>query len=169
MRALMKRREVQRQRLDLGIISGEVVALVRPDAELHRVRLGLESSPALPPVQGDPAQLQQVVLNLLLNAMDALSDNPPGSRLVTVRVRPMGSIVEVAVSDNGHGIAADKLPRLFEPFFTSKPNGLGMGLAISRDIIQAHGGRLWAENNAAGGARFTFALPVAEGEGSGNR
>ena len=169
MRALMKRREVQRRRLDLGLLASEVVALVRPDAELHQVRLWLEPSPALPPVQGDPAQLQQVVLNLLLNAMDALSDNPPGSRLVTVRARAAGKTVEVTVSDNGQGIAADKLPRLFEPFFTSKPNGLGMGLAISHDIIEAHGGRLRAENNATGGARFTFTLPVVEGGGNSNQ
>jgi signal transduction histidine kinase len=98
--------------------------------------------------------------------MDALGDNPPESRLVTVRVRPVAKTVEVAVSDNGHGIAADKLPRLFEPFFTSKPNGLGMGLAISRSIVEAHGGRLWAENRPGGGATFTFCLPVAGGGNS---
>ena len=117
----------------------------------------------MPPVHGDRVQLQQVLLNLLLNAMDALDDNPPERRLVTVRARPVGATVEVAVSDNGHGIAADKLSHVFEPFFSSKPNGLGMGLAISRDIIEAHGGRLWAKNNEAGGATFTFTLPAAEG------
>jgi two-component system sensor kinase FixL len=95
--------------------------------------------------------------------MDAVNDNPPAKRLVVVRARPAGTTVEVTVSDNGHGIAADKLPLVFEPFFTSKPNGLGMGLAISRSIIEAHGGRLWAENNPAGGATFTFTLPTAEG------
>ena len=95
--------------------------------------------------------------------MDALDDNPPARRLVTVRTRPVGATVEVAVSDTGHGISADKLLRVFEPFFSSKPNGLGMGLAISRSIIEAHGGRLWAENNEAGGATFTFTLPAAEG------
>ena len=130
---------------------------------MRRVRLAVETDPALPPVHGDRVQLQQVLLNLLLNAMDALDDNPPARRLVTVRARPAGATVEVAVSDTGHGIPADKLLRVFEPFFTSKPNGLGMGLAISRSIIEAHGGRLWAENNEAGGATFTFTLPVAEG------
>jgi signal transduction histidine kinase len=79
-------------------------------------------------------------------------------------VRPAGKTVEVTVSDNGHGIAPDKLPRLFEPFFTSKPNGLGMGLAISHDIIEAHGGRLWVENRPGGGAAFFFTVPVS-GEG----
>jgi two-component system sensor kinase FixL len=103
------------------------------------------------------------MLNLLLNAMEALEDNPPPRRLVTVRARPVGVTVEVTVSDTGHGIPADKLLRVFEPFYTSKPNGLGMGLAISRSIIEAHGGRLWAENNEAGGATFTITLPMAEG------
>ena len=164
MRALMKRREVERRLLDLNLLAGEVVALVRPDAEMRRVRLAVETDPALPPVHGDRVQLQQVLLNLLLNAMDALDDNPPARppRHGAGR-RPAGATVEVAVSDTGHGIPADKLAHVFEPFFTSKPNGLGMGLAISRGIIEAHGGRLWAENNEAGGATFTFTLPVAEG------
>jgi two-component system sensor kinase FixL len=113
-------------------------------------------------------QLQQVVLNLLLNAMDALDDTPPARRLVTVRARPVGATVEVAVSDTGPGIPADKLSRVFEPFFTTKPTGLGMGLAISRNIIEAHGGRLWADSNEAGGATFTLTLPVVEG-GEGGR
>jgi signal transduction histidine kinase len=107
------------------------------------------------------------VLNLLLNALDAVKDNPPGRRRVTVRARPAGATVEVTVSDEGHGIPADQLLRVFEPFFTSKSNGLGMGLAISRSIIEAHGGRLWAENRPAGGAVFTFTLPV-RGEGQVN-
>jgi len=163
MREWMKRREVERRRLDLNLLAGEVVTLVRPDAEKRRVRLAVETDPALPPVHGDRVQLQQVLLNLLLNGMDALDDNRPARRLVTVRTRPVGATVEVTVSDTGHGISADKLLRVFEPFFSTKPNGLGMGLAISRSIIEAHGGRLWAENNEAGGATFTFTLPAAEG------
>ena len=92
-----------------------------------------------------------------------MDDNLSERRLVTVWARPVGATVEVAVSDNGHGIAADKILHVFEPFFSSKPNGLGMGLAISRDIIEAHGGRLWAKNNEAGGATFTLSLPAALG------
>ena len=130
---------------------------------MRGVRLALETDPALPPVHGDRVQLQQVLLNLLLNAVDALDENPPARRLVTVRTRPVGALAEVAVSDTGQGISADKLLRVFEPFFTSKPNGLGMGLAISRNIIEAHRGRLWVENNEAGGATFTITLPMAEG------
>jgi PAS domain S-box-containing protein len=162
-RALMKRRQVQRSLIMPSVLMGEVIALVRPDAEMRRVRLALEVGTTLPPIHGDRVQLQQVLLNLLLNAMDALNDNPPASRLVAVRTRQAGATVEFAVRDNGHGIAPDKLSSVFEPFFTSKPNGLGMGLSISRSIIEAHGGRLWAENDAAGGAIFIFTLPTATG------
>jgi PAS domain S-box-containing protein len=164
MRALMQRRALERRPLDLHLLAGEVVTLVRPDAEMRRVQLAVETATALPPVQGDRVQLQQVLLNLLLNAMEAVHENPPTTRLVTVRARAAGATVEVMVSDTGHGIAEDQLARIFEPFFTSKPNGLGMGLAISRNIIEAHGGRLWAENKPAGGATFHFTLPAAKGD-----
>jgi len=163
MRDFMKQRKIERHRLDLNLLVGDVVGLVRPNVEKCRVRVALETDPALPPVHGERVQLQQVLLNLLLNAMDALDGNRQERRLVTVRTRPVGETVEVAVRDTGPGIPADKLLRVFEPFFTSKPNGLGMGLAISRDIIERHGGKLWAENNEAGGATFTIALPAAEG------
>jgi C4-dicarboxylate-specific signal transduction histidine kinase len=164
MRDMIQRRKVEHCRLNLDQLAGEVVTLLGPDAELRRVGLSFESNPALPPVLGDRVQLQQVLLNLLLNAMDAVIDNTPAKRRVAVRTRPAGAMVQVAVSDNGHGIPADKLPFVFEPFYTSKPNGLGMGLAISRSIIEAHGGRLWAENSPAGGAILTFTVPVS-GEG----
>jgi len=160
----MKRREAVRSRLDLKLLAGDAVALVQPDAERREVRLTLETDPTLPPVHGDRVQLQQVLINLLLNAMDAVNDNPPERRLVTLRARPAGATAELGVSDSGHGIPADQLLRVFEPFFSSKPDGLGLGLAISRDIIKGHGGNLWAENNAAGGATFRFTLPGAEGD-----
>jgi two-component system, LuxR family, sensor kinase FixL len=163
MRALMRQHEAERCRIDLNLLAGDVVALVRPDAGMRLVRLDVKTDPALPLVHGDRVQLQQVLLNLLINAMDALDDNPSAKRLVTVRVRHGGAAVEVTVSDTGHGISEDNLVRMFEPFFSSKPNGLGMGLAISRGIIEAHGGRLWAKNNEAGGATFAFTLPVDEG------
>ena len=118
----------------------------------------------LPLVRGDRIHLQQVLLNLLLNGMDALADVVDGERLLTVRARTAGAgFVEVAVSDNGHGIPAEKVGRLFEPFFTTKSQGMGLGLPISRTITEAHGGRIWAENNAERGATFRFTLPVAKG------
>jgi two-component system, LuxR family, sensor kinase FixL len=163
MRGLLKRRAVERRRLDVGLLAGEVLTLVRPDANARRVALALEANPPLPSVEGDRVQLQQVLLNLVLNSLDAVKDNSAPERRVRVRARPAGDTVEVSVTDNGHGIPADRLGRVFEPFFTTKPNGLGMGLAISRSIVEAHGGRLWAENNPAGGATFTFGLPAAIG------
>jgi two-component system, LuxR family, sensor kinase FixL len=163
MRTMMRQREAERCRLDLNLITGDVISLVQSDADKRQVRLELDIDPVLPSVPGDRVQLQQVLINLLLNALDALEDNLPERRLVTVVARPAGAAVEVAVSDNGPGIAADKLLRVFEPFFSSKPNGLGMGLSISRGIIEAHGGRLWAKNNEAGGATFTITLPAAAG------
>lgn len=168
MRDLLRRRTIDRQPLDLRVVSGEVISLARSDAEAHRVRVSLEATPALPPVLGSRVQLQQVLLNLLLNAMDALNGSSPERRHIVVRVQLEGATVEVSVSDSGPGIPAGKLSQIFEPFFTTKPNGLGMGLAISRSIVEAHGGRFWARNNPGGGAVFTFALPVA-GELGGAR
>ena len=161
MRALLKRRESQWSELDLNAVTEEVAGLLRFDAEARLVKLTLELSRSVPGVRGDRVQLQQVLLNLILNAMDAMNGCETGRRCVAVCVRPREEEVEVAVSDSGHGISADNVKRLFEPFFTTKTSGMGMGLAISRTIIEVHGGRLWAENNPAGGATFRFTLPVA--------
>jgi len=163
MRGLMKQRKDAKCPLDLNLLTSEVVNLVRPDADKRQVRILLDFDTALPTVFGDQVQLQQVLINLLLNAMDALNDTTQDKRFVTVSMRPVGVMVEVAVGDNGPGIAEEKIPQLFEPFFTTKHKGLGMGLPISRGIIEEHGGRLWAKNNDNGGASFFFSLPVATG------
>jgi C4-dicarboxylate-specific signal transduction histidine kinase len=113
-------------------------------------------------MRGDRIQLQQVLLNLLLNAMDAVSDSSPDRRRVAVRVQYVDSRVEVVVSDSGSGIPADKLAHVFEPFFTSKQSGMGLGLPISRTIIEAHGGSIRAQNDPDGGATFCFSLPVVQ-------
>jgi len=106
--------------------------------------------------------LQQVLLNLLLNGMDAMGDVPPTSRRMVVSARRLdAATAEVAVGDAGHGIAVGRLAKVFEPFYTTKSSGLGMGLAISRTLVEGHGGRIWAENNADGGATFRFTLPLA--------
>lgn len=168
LRAFMRRGETERRRLDVGLLAGEGIALVHPDADRRGVRLALKAQHGLPLVHGDRVQLQQVLLNLLLNALDALSGRPPGKGSVTVRVSLVGTAVEVRVSDDGPGIPANGLTHVFEPFFTSKPNGLGMGLPIARGIVEAHGGQLWATNNPEGGATFVFSLPVAaEGAAGG--
>jgi C4-dicarboxylate-specific signal transduction histidine kinase len=163
-RSMLKRREIEHTPLDLKLLAGEVVKLVRPEADARKIQLALEPGSPPPPVRGDRAQLQQVLLNLLLNAMDAVNDSPNDRRRVSVCVRTAGSQVEAAVSDAGSGIPADKVAHVFEAFFTTKPNGLGMGLAISRSIIKAHGGSIHWQNNPAGGATFCATLPVAEKE-----
>jgi signal transduction histidine kinase len=123
----------------------------------------IDMAPDLPTVLADPVHLQQVLLNLILNAMDAVEDVAAARRKVTVRAQRHGAgEIEVAVEDSGPGIAPEGLGRLFEPFFTTKANGMGIGLSISRTIIEAHGGRIWAENNAGEGATFRFTLPLAE-------
>ena len=116
---------------------------------------------AVPAVPGDRVHLQQVMLNLILNAMDAMEGCPVADRMLMIRAGPAreGGI-EIAVSDCGTGIPADKMKLLFEPFFTTKPAGMGMGLAISRTIIEAHNGKIVAENNAGKGATFRFTLPA---------
>src|SRR6185436_5555606 len=113
-------------------------------------------------------QLQQVLLNLMVNACDAMTDNPPRDRMLTVGVAEEGSTVRISVSDRGPGVAAGLIDAVFEPFVTSKPQGLGLGLAICRSIIGAHGGRIWAVNNADRGATFHLWLPrVGAGEALG--
>jgi two-component system, LuxR family, sensor kinase FixL len=164
MRALLKRRGLERVPLNLAEVVEEVVPLVQPDAVSRRVRLEIEVPKKLPPVHGDRVHLQQVLLNLILNGMDAMSELPTEARRLQVRARRADAgTIEVAVADTGRGVPADKLARLFEPFFTTKPQGMGLGLPISSTIIQAHGGRIWAENSPAG-ATFFFTVPVAAGD-----
>lgn len=170
MRALMRRHELDTQPLDVAEFIGDVTALTRADAVVRQVKLEAEVPPDLPLVRGDRVHLQQVLLNLIINAMDAVGDAGGKDRRVTVCARcDVGKVVEIAVTDSGHGIPGDKLARIFDPFFTTKPSGLGMGLAISRTIIEAHGGRLWAENNDGPGATFRFTLNVEGVEGPGSR
>ena len=163
MRPLMRRHGIAMQALDVAEFVGDVTALTRSDAAARRVKLELLVPPGLPPVRGDRVHLQQVLINLILNGMDAVSETAEQDRCITVCAqRDGGKGVEIAVSDRGHGIPADKLAYLFDPFFTMKASGMGMGLAISRTIIEAHGGRLWAENHDGRGATFRFTLQIAE-------
>ena len=166
MRTLVTRRGFQGSWLNMNTLVGEVVTLVRPDTERRNMKVVWEPASTIPSVWGDHVELQQVILNLLLNAMDAMNDCPAEARRVYVRVSLVADEVEVAVSDAGHGITEENLTRLFAAFFTTKPTGLGMGLAISQTIIAAHKGRLTAENNVNGGATFRVRLPMAEPKGS---
>jgi C4-dicarboxylate-specific signal transduction histidine kinase len=163
MRGLLKRQTLDTGRLDVGALVGDVAALVRVDAATRLVKVDVDVPPDLPHVRGDRVQIQQVLLNLILNGMDALNGTRLEDRRVKVTARLDGAqLVEIAVGDTGHGIPADTLARIFDPFFTTKPNGMGIGLAVSRAIVEAHSGRLWAENRNGGGAAFRFTLPIAE-------
>ena len=162
MRALLRREDVSMTSLDVGEVLGDVATLLRPDAMARHVALHLDVADGLRPVHGDRVQIQQVLLNLILNAMDALEGLGERSRSISVAARHAGAEnVEISVADAGRGIAADQLARIFEPFFTTKPKGIGMGLSISRRIVEAHGGTLWAESHAPDGATFRFTLPIA--------
>jgi PAS domain S-box-containing protein len=165
MRTLLKRRSLESSCLDLRELLEDTVALARPDALARKVELKLELPARLPVVRGDRVHLQQVVLNLILNGMDAMNGSLHAPRLLTIRAaNSNGASAEISVSDCGIGIEPEATSRIFEPFFTTKANGMGMGLAISRTIIEAHGGRIWAENNAVRGATFTFRLPADKEE-----
>lgn len=161
MRALVRKGEIEIAPLDIEELVRDVAELLRSDAVMRGVRVVLEIAAALPPARGDRVQLQQVVLNLLMNAFDAMEKSPPGQRVAAVRVTPDGpAALRVTVSDSGSGLNSDMLDRVFQPFHTTKREGLGLGLSICRTIIEAHGGRLHAENNAGAGATFYFTLPV---------
>lgn len=161
MRSLLKRRSLDLKSLDLAELLTETVMLAQSDARVRQVSLTLQSPAKLPVIRGDRVHLQQVLLNLILNGMDAMAGIAKVDRMLTVNARTANDgNIEVAVSDCGTGIPADKLTRLFEPFFTTKPNGMGMGLAISQTIIEAHGGKIWGGNNTTRGAVFKFTLQV---------
>jgi signal transduction histidine kinase len=164
MRRLSRKEEdLQFVPVDLGEIIGEVETLVRTEATLANAEIVLEIEQGLSPVSGDRVQLQQVVLNLLLNALDAVKEMPKSRRTVVLRVEHVPDMNRVAVRDRGLGLATDDPERVFEPFYTTKREGLGMGLSICRSIIRAHGGNLWAQNDAEGGATFYFTVPVRQG------
>jgi two-component system sensor kinase FixL len=163
MRSLLKRKSLELQTVSLQSLVQEVLAIVRSDAAARHVALTCAVPEELPAVAADRVQVSQVLLNLLVNGMDAVGDSRSSPRRVAIEVRRIDErMIEVAVADSGHGIATDILPRVFEPFVTTKAKGLGIGLAVSRTIVEAHGGRLWAQNNAQAGATFRFTLPVAE-------
>jgi PAS domain S-box-containing protein len=165
LRALARKEQPVLHPLDLGSVIGDVVLLVHSDAVLRNSRVAVEVSPGLPLVRGDRIELQQVTLNLLMNAFDAMRDCPVDERRVVLRAERDGpGMLRVSTSDRGTGLGAESLDRIFEPFYTTKGEGLGMGLAISRAIVEAHGGRLWAENNRERGATFHFTVPAAEAE-----
>lgn len=162
-RTLLRRQELKIEPLRIDAIIRDVLQLVAGDASRRRIAMRIDADGALPLAAGDPVHLQHVILNLVLNAMEAMANTPAGERQLIVRARHGGSRhLQVTIEDRGRGIPPEELCTVFESFFTTKPSGMGLGLSIARSIISAHQGRIWAENNEAGGASFHFTLPVAE-------
>ncbi len=162
-RALLRRGEVNRQRVDLNEVADEVFHLMKNELARRGVLLVRVQADHLPAVSADRIQLQQVLLNLMLNACEAMDDNDPELKTLHVSTSRNGKTVAILVTDNGRGLP-DEVEEIFLPFHTTKDQGLGMGLAICRSIIAAHHGQLWAEKNETGGAAFHVVLPFREGE-----
>jgi two-component system, LuxR family, sensor kinase FixL len=171
LRALLMRGETQFKRLEIGDLLGDVLALSRGTLKERNVQVNTRIDGPIPAVQGDRVELQQVLLNLVLNACESMRANPARDRRVEIVVDLDGDAgaVRVSVLDCGTGIEADQLERVFDPFFSTKENGLGLGLAISHSIIAAHGGRLWASNRSDRGAALHFTLPLTTGNESHER
>jgi two-component system, LuxR family, sensor kinase FixL len=162
LRNFVKNREVKREAVDCSRLLEDLRMLAETDARLHNIRLRIDADDALPTVYADPIQLQQVVLNLVRNAIDAMADAPEDRREVVLMTRRSeDGEIEITVADHGSGLAPEATEHLFNPFFTTKSGGTGLGLAISKSIVRAHGGRLWHTPNEGSGARFHFTLPVS--------
>jgi FixJ family two-component response regulator len=163
LRALLKPGKQKIEVVDLNQIVTETKDLLNSEMVIRQVASTMELAPGLPAVSCDRIQLQQVLLNFLTNAFDAMDGLEPADRQLLIRTSQVGpTAVEVCVKDSGVGFKGESYQRLCEPFYTTKESGMGMGLAISRTILEAHGGRLWAENNRGPGAAFHFTVPVAD-------
>jgi signal transduction histidine kinase len=161
LRAMLRQRPIELESVNLVRLVNDVVSLAHPAATRRGIQIESDMPAEIPTARCDRVHVQQVLLNLIMNGMDAINEAPNGEARVFIRARTAGNHqVEVSVSDTGPGIASEALPRVFEPFFTTKTSGMGMGLAISRALVEAHGGRLWASEHAARGATFRFTLPT---------
>ncbi len=163
LRRLFSKSGVEARDVDLNEIVDEVIGILSALAAAHNVTLKTAINPDPLIIKGDRVQLEQVILNLIVNAIDALGEAGSDNRRIRVRTHLLDEdTVELTVSDNGPGVRPDLLKQVFEPFFSTKPGGMGMGLAISRTIVEAHGGRLAAEQRAGGGAIFRLTLPLQQ-------
>jgi len=163
LRDLVKKGKAHREMLDINSIINDVIGLINSEIVLRNASITLDLHAIVPVVHGDSIQIQQVLLNLLTNALDALDNQPFEARTITISTRPENSNgTIISISDSGGGIPPDKIQAIFAPFHTTKPKGVGLGLAICKSIIEAHGGRIWAANNPEGGAIFSFILPSDE-------
>lgn len=165
LRALLQRGEARRQPLDINEVVAETLELARSEVIARHIAVATSMTPGLPRISGDRVQLQQVLLNLIVNACEAMNGTLPSERSLSLSTAMDGDgSAMIAVADRGHGLSPEVAARLFEPFYTTKAVGLGLGLSISRSIIAAHGGRLWAANNPEGGSTFYAVLPGIGGQ-----
>lgn len=163
-RSLINKTALERSPIQINEVIGEVVALADRQATRNEVSVVTELRPDLPPVLGDRIQLQQVILNLMLNGIEAMTGVSDRNRRLLIRSEMQdANQIRVSVEDCGIGVKAENMSRLFEPFFTTRSQGIGMGLPISRSIVEAHGGRLWAESTVNQGSVFQFTLPIGGG------
>lgn len=162
-RRFIHKGEQAKTKIHVNQTAHDVADLLEPDAREHGAVVNLDLDDSLPPVVADPIQIEQVILNLAANGLDAMRESCPDNRRLTIRTSPReDGMVEVAVCDTGSGIPRDILETIFDPFVTTKPQGLGMGLSISRSIIETHGGHLWATPNSGDGTTFAFTLPASD-------
>jgi len=159
-RALANKTDIEKVPLDINDVVREVIALVQRELMSHRVSLRTDLAPALPMILGDRVQLQQVIINLVMNGIEAMQSVTNRPRELVIRSLDETQQLLVSVTDRGVGISTEIADRLFNAFFTTKSSGMGMGLSICRSIIEAHGGRMSAANNVGPGARFQFTLPL---------
>ncbi len=164
MRKLLKRtNEIDLQEFDLNDAISEAIHILSPEAMKRGVVLSTNGVQRSLPVRADQVHLQQVVLNLASNGMDAMTNSVPGTRTMSIQTAlTEASEVEVSVVDSGSGIPQEKLKDVFDTFYTTKQEGTGLGLSIARTIVETYGGKIWAENRSGGGAVFRFTLPLSE-------
>jgi signal transduction histidine kinase len=158
--ALMKEAPNRRERVDINEAIREVLALTHGETVKNGVSVQTDLAQDLPLIEGDRVQLQQVMLNLIVNVIQAMSDVGESPRALLISTEATQYDVRVGVLDTGPGLRPERLPRLFEPFYTTKPDGIGMGLSICRSIIEAHGGRLWPTGHTPQGVFFQFTIPA---------
>jgi signal transduction histidine kinase len=162
MRSLLTKAPFELKTLDLNHLVRDTVELLTAVAVARKVELVSVTKSDVLPILGDPIQLQQVILNLVVNGIDAMKDTSTENRIIRIRTSRVDEFAELSVSDRGPGIPKDKLKEVFKPFFTSKAEGMGMGLSIARTIIEAHHGLIWAKNRDHGGASFRIKMPLVQ-------
>jgi signal transduction histidine kinase len=161
LRRLLEKHEIERRVVNLNDALVDMQTILRAEAQRRRVAFDIRQQSPDVDIVGDRIQVQQVLINLVLNAMDAVADEPEGRRTVSVSVSKTADIAFLNVNDTGHGIPSDHLDRLFESFFSTKPRGIGLGLSIVRTLVETHGGKVRAENRSSGGATFQVEFPLA--------